>query len=195
MPEVTLDIETVRDEKVEHLIPEDSDPEKITFDSNFNKIACIAVYNGSKGKALGLQDFDNDESALLETFWNGALKFQKIITFNGLGFDIPFIYKRSLLNRVKPTIWISQVRYYVKNHLDIYAVMNNWNTWGARGGLDLYSNLLLNKPGKDGICGADVQKYWDEGKYEEVCDYCIRDCRILWEIYEQMRGYYECISY
>ena len=39
------------------------------------------------------------------------------------------------------------------------------------GGLNLLANLM-GKPGKSGIDGSQVQDYYDEGKIQEIVDYC-----------------------
>src|ERR1700721_2298783 len=41
-----------------------------------------------------------DESELLTAFWDVAKHYDNIVTFNGRGFDVPFIYLRSALRNV-----------------------------------------------------------------------------------------------
>ena len=38
-----------------------------------------------------------DETELLTQFWEVAKKYDSVVTFNGRGFDVPFIYLRSAL--------------------------------------------------------------------------------------------------
>jgi len=41
-----------------------------------------------------------DEGAVLTAFWRAATHFNRVVTFNGRGFDVPFLYLRSaVLNR------------------------------------------------------------------------------------------------
>ena len=41
-----------------------------------------------------------DEVELLTAFWDVAKHYDKVVTFNGRGFDVPFIYLRSALLNV-----------------------------------------------------------------------------------------------
>src|ERR1700733_9998842 len=41
-----------------------------------------------------------DETELLTQFWDAAKNFNSVVTFNGRGFDVPFIYLRSALLNV-----------------------------------------------------------------------------------------------
>jgi uncharacterized protein YprB with RNaseH-like and TPR domain len=41
-----------------------------------------------------------DETELLTQFWDVAKNYDSVVTFNGRGFDVPFIYLRSALLNV-----------------------------------------------------------------------------------------------
>ena len=71
---------------------------------------CICLMNADtgRGKVLYLSDdFEEatdgpvefvacmDEGELLDQFWSLAAKYEKICTFNGRSFDVPFLYLRS----------------------------------------------------------------------------------------------------
>src|SRR5437868_1093799 len=76
------------------------------------QVVCIAMLNAetSRGQVLfTAPEFEEeaaeagpvefvpciDEAELLTAFWDVAKHYQMIVTFNGRGFDIPFIYLRS----------------------------------------------------------------------------------------------------
>src|SRR5262249_29050265 len=84
------------------------------------QVVCIAMLNAdtARGQVLftateyqdegveaGPVEFVSciDEVELLTAFWDVAKHYQTIVTFNGRGFDIPFIYLRSALLRVPIT--------------------------------------------------------------------------------------------
>src|SRR5258708_27228595 len=73
------------------------------------QVVCIAMLNAdtSRGKVLfTAEDYDDqlregepvefvacvDEAELLASFWDVAKHYETIATFNGRGFDVPFIY-------------------------------------------------------------------------------------------------------
>src|SRR5689334_25159456 len=78
------------------------------------QVVCIAMLNAdtSKGQVLFTaaehEETANedspvqfipcmDEAELLGNFWDVAKRYDTIVTFNGRGFDVPFIYLRSAL--------------------------------------------------------------------------------------------------
>src|SRR6476659_6849829 len=76
------------------------------------QVVCIAMLNAEtqKGQVLFIaEDFEEseleggpvefvacaDETELLTAFWDVAKHYDEVVTFNGRGFDIPFLYLRS----------------------------------------------------------------------------------------------------
>ena len=84
------------------------------------QVVCIAMLNAdtSRGQVLfTAADYEEaaddagpvefmacvDEVELLTAFWDVAKHYETIVTFNGRGFDVPFIYLRSALLNVPIT--------------------------------------------------------------------------------------------
>jgi hypothetical protein len=59
-------------------------------------------------------------------------------------------------------------------HFDLYDFLTNHGATRLRGGLNLLSRLL-GLPGKGDVSGADVQRLWEEGRFDVVHRYCARD--------------------
>ena len=108
-------------EKIEDAIAKEAKREEITrFMSLWpftSQVVCIAMLNAEsqRGQSLFIaDDFEEepetdapvkfipcaDETELLTQFWEVAKKYDHIVTFNGRGFDVPFIYLRSALLNV-----------------------------------------------------------------------------------------------
>jgi len=81
------------------------------------QVVCVAMLNADtqRGQVLFLaEDFEEaegeagpvefmpcaDELELLTAFWDVAKHYDSVVTFNGRGFDVPFIYLRSALLNV-----------------------------------------------------------------------------------------------
>src|SRR5258708_11220940 len=81
------------------------------------RVVCIAMLNAetSRGQALFIaEDHEEhsgesgpvefvacmDEAELLTAFWDVAKHYDSVVTFNGRGFDVPFVYLRSALLNV-----------------------------------------------------------------------------------------------
>ena len=80
-----------------------------------SQVVCIAMLNAEsqRGQSLFLaEDYEEeaeenapvkfvpcaDEFELLTAFWDVAKHYDHIVTFNGRGFDVPFIYLLSLIH-------------------------------------------------------------------------------------------------
>src|ERR1043166_9198951 len=72
-----------------------------------------------------------DEADLLTNFWKVARHYDTIVTFNGRGFDVPFVYLRSALVNVPITRkdWLGY-RFQTEPHCDL---AEQFTFYGARG--------------------------------------------------------------
>ena len=61
-----------------------------------------------------------DESELLEAFWELVRRYETVVTFNGRGFDVPFLYLRSAVLNVPITRkdWLGY-RFASEPHCDL----------------------------------------------------------------------------
>jgi len=133
-----------------------------------------------------------DERALLMDVWEHLHDYERFVTFNGINFDVEALKFRSLINKVGPSVMISQRKYQIENHVDVRMILGQWEKF-AKGDLDYYSKIILgpDEGGKTkGVKGSDVQGMWNDGKYEEIREYCERDVRILGAVYQRLIGYY-----
>jgi len=194
---VCLDIETIWDQRALPFLPPKGPREKIEpterykTDPNFIKPCVVGFCCEGQAWSLGLNDFNPEhaERNLLIAVWDELESADTIVTFSGLSFDIPLLLRRSWYHNVKPTKNIDMRKYYIGNHVDVRAVLSNWDTF-APGKLELYCNLKLGCGKTDGIDGSQVQAMWDEGKHDEIKKYCENDCFITWELYRSLKGWY-----
>jgi len=145
---------------------------------------------------FGWCDEDNSGTVMLETeseasekFLLIEIKYDGFITFNGLQFDVPVLKLHSLFNKIHPAINIDTRKYQVTNHLDVRAVLSNWDQY-AKGDMNYYAGRLLYRQKKEGIDGQAVQDYWDVGLYDDIATYCEDDAQITWELGQLVREYY-----
>ncbi|MCH2200688.1 MAG: 3'-5' exonuclease [Fuerstiella sp.] len=115
-------------------------------------------------------------------FWQGWTHYNRpcFVTFNGRGYDLPvlelaaFRYGISLpgwFNVESRTYEQSRNRYNIERHIDLCDLFANFGATRIHGGLNLMANLI-DKPGKSGVDGSEVQQmYWD-GQLDEINDYC-----------------------
>jgi len=100
-----------------------------TLNPIFSKIIVIGTMESGKPPK---QFYGDDEKKILKDFWNEIERVPlKIITFNGYGFDIPFIYVRSRINKVRPSVKICTYKYGMEtsNHFDCMLALSHLNTF------------------------------------------------------------------
>ncbi|HZM06811.1 MAG TPA: ribonuclease H-like domain-containing protein [Candidatus Saccharimonadales bacterium] len=172
-----------------------------------SQVVCIAMLNAEscRGKVLFLSDhFEEehsapggveflpcaDEAELLVEFWEVAVRYDSVITFNGRGFDVPFIYLRSaLLNvAVSRKDWLGY-RYQIEPHCDLLEQLTFYNVSGRDGAarrfnLDFYCKAFgIPSPKSQGVTGMDINKMMAEGRGREIAEYCLRDVNATLELY------------
>jgi len=203
---IVLDIETVQASKEEWarlsgvpiLYPEnlldaggaaqqDRDYEKSSFDGTFSRIVCIGMlaFSDTMDPQGALCWYGSDEKELLRQFWVrlGQTRPALFITHNGLGFDLPFIKKRSIIHQVKPSVEISLTRYRTE---PVYDTMAVWSNWDSRGWIKLeVLARVLNVEAKSGS-GKQVAEMWDKGQGKEIAEYCLQDTYVTYACYCRM---------
>jgi predicted PolB exonuclease-like 3'-5' exonuclease len=62
-------------------------------------------------------------------------------------------------------------RYNTAQHVDLCDLFSNFGAMRLNGGLNLMANLI-DKPGKSGVDGSQVQQMYFDGQLAEINDYC-----------------------
>jgi DNA polymerase elongation subunit (family B) len=175
------------------------------------QVVCIAMLNADtqRGQVLFIaEDFEDaaeagpvefvpcaDEAELLTAFWDVAKHYDSIATFNGRGFDVPFIYLRSAILNVPITRkdWLGY-RYQVEPHCDLAEQLTFYGVSGRDGAarkfnLDFYCKAFgIESPKSHGVTGMDVNDLMAAGKFREIAEYCLRDVRatvLLYHIWKE----------
>jgi predicted PolB exonuclease-like 3'-5' exonuclease len=131
-----------------------------------------------------------DEIELLTAFWDVARHYENIVTFNGRGFDVPFLYLRSAQMNVPITRkdWLGY-RYATDPHCDLAEQLTFYGVSGREGAarkfnLDFYCKAFgIESPKSHGVTGMDVNRLLAEGRYREIADYCLRDVAATVKLY------------
>jgi DNA polymerase elongation subunit (family B) len=135
-----------------------------------------------------------DEPDLLANFWKVARHYDTIVTFNGRGFDVPFVYLRSALMNVPITRkdWLGY-RYQTEPHCDLAEQFTFYGVSGRDGAarrfnLDFYCKAFgIESPKGQGITGRDVGALLAEKRYRELAEYCLRDVKATVLLYQIWR--------
>jgi len=124
------------------------------------------------------------EKEVLKEFWDTAVLYDQFITFNGRGFDCPFIIVRSAVNKIKPTKNLMPNRYesgdYGKmiTHVDLLDRLTFFGSVRRKGNLHMWCRAFgIKSPKASGTTGDDVAQLFKEKKYMDIAQYCAGD---LW---------------
>jgi 3'-5' exonuclease len=119
---------------------------------------------------------------ITKNFWRGWEAYNRptLVSFNGRTFDLPLLELAAFRYGLAVARWFDcsgktyeqpRNRYNTECHLDLHDVLTNFGASRFNGGLNLVANLL-GKPGKMDVQGYMVQDLWNEGKLQEINDYC-----------------------
>jgi 3'-5' exonuclease len=172
------------------------------------QVVCIAMLNAEslRGQVLFIaEDFDAeaaeggpvefvpfpDELELLTAFWDVAKHYDEVVTFNGRGFDVPFLYLRSAVLNVPISRknWLGY-RYATEPHCDLAEQFTFYGVSGREGAarrfnLDFYCKAFgIDSPKSHGVTGMDVSTLLAQGKYRDIAEYCLRDVRATVQLYQ-----------
>jgi 3'-5' exonuclease len=185
MKRLVLDIETVPLRRSGNAESEDED-KKAALDAISGRIVCIGgIVLEEFRPSLAFTLVGEEERLLLEGFWQRleALRVKGFVTHNGLSFDLPFIWKRSVINQVKPRFQFDLRRYRTDA---VYDTMCVWGNWESRGNVSLNSLAQALGLGSKLGSGAEVSGLWENQRYGELAEYCLQDCWLTYGCYCRM---------
>lgn len=160
---------------------------KSAFDGTFSRIVCIGLleFSDQMEARSAIAWYGADERELLRQFWMRLAQDRPtlLITHNGLGFDLPFIKKRSIIHQVRPSMDINLAKYRTE---PVYDTMAVWSNWDSRGWikLDVLARALQVET-KSGS-GAQVAEMWEKGQGLELAQYCLQDTYVTYACYCRM---------
>lgn len=182
-----LDIETLPGETETSDINTEEEHRKTALDGNYGRILCIGCIKEtpvSEEKRILTGDGDTSrEKEILKEFWTLAKDVNQFIGHNVLDFDLKFIWKRSVIHKIKPSINLSFARYRSDF---IYDTMQEWEKWRGYIKLDELARIFDIETSKTMLDGSKVYDYYKDGRIEEIYDYCMADVELTRKIYRRM---------
>ncbi len=165
----------------------------------YGSVLTIGLYNpnSNQGKVLYLspekatievENFTSQaystESEMISDFWDIASQYQRFVTYNGSGFDFPFLTFRSAVNRIKVPF---QTHGSDDKFVDLsYKFRLNNRPFKLE---TICKALDISNPKLPGISGMEVSKLFHQGKLDEIVKYVSRDVIATAELYEVWRKY------
>ncbi len=129
------------------------------------------------------------EKEILDYFWEAMKSYDQFITFNGRGFDCPFLMTRSAILKSAPTKNLMPYRFSTDVHIDLLEQLT-WQGAVRKFSLDFFCKAFgIDSPKDNGITGLDVPILYNKGKYLEIAKYCVGDLVATKELYDRWNEY------
>ena len=152
-----------------------------------------AKYEESKEDGISFKQMTEKE--MLQKFWDAAKHYEVFITFNGRGFDVPFLMTRSAIHGIRPTKDLMRGRYLYQHnpealHIDLMEQLSFYGATRRKGSLHLWSRSFgIESPKAQGVTGDDVAGLFKRKKFLEIAKYNVGDIRATRALYEKWDTY------
>lgn len=136
-----------------------------------------------------------DEEGILKKFWELASYADEFITFNGRGFDAPYLAIRSAVHKIKPSKNLLANRYLNlmprdAKHVDLMDQFIFYGATWKRPSLHLACRAFgIKSPKEEDVSGDDVTRLFNEGEYLTIAEYNMRDVVATKQLYQVWRDY------
>ncbi|MGC2166289.1 MAG: 3'-5' exonuclease [Gallionella sp.] len=164
-------------------------------------ISCV-LREGDNFRVWSLGELDEDEGSIIQRFFDGIDKYTpQLVSWNGGGFDLPVLHYRGLIHGVqcprywdqgeedRDFKWNNYISRYHARHLDLMDLLAMY-TGRANAPLDELAKLI-GFPGKLGMDGSKVWEAHQQGRLDEIRNYCETDVvntYLVFMRFQMMRG-------
>jgi DNA polymerase elongation subunit (family B) len=145
------------------LLPKETDRDSIKITDPTNLATDVATH------------IHTNERELLKNFWQIMEHYDLFVTFNGRGFDCPYLMQRSLIQNVSISKSLFSPRFNPVPHLDLCDLLSGFGA-SRRYNLNAWClSMNIPSPKAGGIDGSQVGKAIEEGRLIDVTEYCLQD--------------------
>ena len=152
-----------------------------SISGDFGRIFCI-------GYAIDDQPTEiikGQEQEILKNWWEVAKSAHVFIGHNIIDFDIPFLYKRSIIQKIKPSQFLPVKKFSTENIFDTAKEWSRWDNYSQTSLHHLAIGLQLPSS-KDQMDGSQVYDYYLKKRFEDIYTYCKKDVELTRKIYKRM---------
>lgn len=137
----------------------------------------------------GIEYTSDTEAGILIKFWETVKHYDQIITFNGRGFDAPFLMLRSAVHRIQPTKELMPNRYNL-SHVDLIDVLTFYGAVRRKFSLHMWCRAFgIKSPKEEGITGHEVPDLFKQQQFLTIARYCVGDLYATKELFEYWEKY------
>lgn len=156
---------------------------KTSFDGAVGRIVCAGMAVDDQP----VRTFIGDEKDIINSLFYAikVLEESCFVGHNIIGFDLKFLWKRSIVLGIRPPSAIPfQAKPWDNN---VFDTMTRWDAdTSKRISQDRLCRALGIPPSKDEMDGSMVWDKWREGKIDEIARYCEKDVEAVRQIHKRM---------
>lgn len=135
-----------------------------------------------------------DEKEILTRFWEVAAKYENFVTFNGRGFDAPYLMIRSAVHNIRPSVNLMSNRYLSMQrgtrHFDLSDLLTFYGALWRKPSLHFSTQAFgIPSPKEGGVEGKEVPQAFKDKRYLEIARYCLDDVRATKSLFEAWDKY------
>ncbi|MEK7181838.1 MAG: ribonuclease H-like domain-containing protein [Patescibacteria group bacterium] len=131
-----------------------------------------------------------EEKEMLQKFWEVALKYDTFVSFNGRGFDVPYLMIRSAIHGIRPSKNLLANRYLNyqpghSRHIDLLDQLSFYGALRRKGSLHLWCRAFgIESPKIQGVHGDNVKELFQKGMSRDIARYNARDLKATGSLYD-----------
>ncbi len=137
----------------------------------------------------GIEYIADTEAGILRKFWEAVRYYDQVITFNGRGFDAPFLIIRSAIHKIQPTKELMPNRYNL-SHADLLDLLTFYGSVRRKFSLHMWCRTFgIKSPKEEGVTGYEVRDLFKKQQYLTIAKYCVGDLYATKELFEYWDKY------
>lgn len=181
----------------------DSEPEKVmSLSPYFGKVVSLAFCDADEPEPVTAlvvpppgRERDEypewmrpmSEPELLRSFWHLASAADLVVTFNGRGFDVPYLVIRSLIHQIPARVDLLSSPYSLRPHCDLYRLIGDGRHGLGSTSLDVICWALGIESPKGAMDGSMVAPTYARGDIESIASYNAADVRATAAVFRHLR--------
>ncbi|MEZ6038351.1 MAG: ribonuclease H-like domain-containing protein [Planctomycetota bacterium] len=125
------------------------------------------------------------EADLLRAFWALCSRAECVVSFNGRGFDVPFVVTRSLIHGIPARVDLVSSKWSLRPHLDLFELVTQRGRGPSK--LDVVCWALGIESPKEVMDGSMVAPAYARGEIVKIAEYNAHDVRATAAVYRKCR--------
>lgn len=170
---------------------------KMSLDPDCCQVVCVGTFDSETGFQVFRADHEVAETTLLIDVWWWIREHYHnrvpLVSFNGIGFDLPILHRRAMLQDVSiaPDMYQALTRRHEHNtdHFDLMWLLAGRNPFNgnlATKSLDYYLNRFGLGSKMEDWDGSKVYPAWQQGLFEQIAEYCRHDVEMTSRLFRRV---------